>query len=119
MTNPTDVYFNAEDVGKKVYRKKTYYTLCIEQDVLASNPDEADQKLSDGGGINHSKIGRDITDENDGVETYVVDANYTDSGDTELIGRVVYEDDEFAKEDGMVELDTLAFEDEEENETSI
>ena len=115
MTNTTDVYFNAEDVGKKVYRKKTYYTLCVEQDVLASNPDEADQKLSDGGGLNYSKLGRDITDENDGVETYIVDANYTDSENTELIGRVVYEDDEFAKEDGMVELDTWATEDE--NET--
>ena len=64
MNRTTDVYFNAEDVGKKVYRKRTYYTLCVEQDVLASNPDEADDKFLEGGGINHSNIGRDLTDEN-------------------------------------------------------
>ena len=111
MNRTTDVYFNAEDVGKKVYRKRTYYTLCIEQDVLASNPDEADDKFLEGGGINHSNVGKDLTDENQGVETYMVDANYSDSENTELLGKVVYEDDEFAKEDGMVELDTLAIED--------
>jgi len=38
----------------------------------------------------------------------VVDANYTDSGKTEYIGKVVYEDDEFAKEDGLVEIDQYA-----------
>ena len=110
MNKSTDVYFNAEDVGKKVYRKRTYYTLCIEQDVLASNSDEADEKFLEGGGLNHQNVGRDITEENDGVETYIVDANYSDSETTELLGKVVYEDDEFAKEDGMVELDTLAVE---------
>jgi len=41
----------------------------------------------------------------------MVDANYSDSENTELLGKVVYEDDEFAKEDGLVELDTLAIED--------
>ena len=54
MNKSTDVYFNAEDVGKKVYRKRTYYTLCIEQDVLASNSDEADDKFLESGGIKRS-----------------------------------------------------------------
>jgi hypothetical protein len=111
MTNGTDVFFNAEDVGKKVYRKRTYYTLCVEQDVLASNSDEADDKFLESGGINHANINRGLTEENNGVETYIVDANYSDSENTKLIGKVVYEDDEFAKEDGLVELDTLAIED--------
>ena len=31
----TDVYTFKDDVGKNLYRKKTYYTLVIEQDVLA------------------------------------------------------------------------------------
>jgi|TARA_B100000929_G_scaffold179314_1_gene142020 hypothetical protein len=111
MSNLTDVYFNKEDLGKNLYRKKTYYTLCIEQDVLAKNQDEADTKFSDDGGIDHSKITKDITDAKNGVETYMVDANYSDSANTEFIGKVMYEDDEYAKEDGMVEINTYALED--------
>ena len=56
----TDVYFNKDDVGKNLYRKKTYYTLCIEQDVIAKDKDEADNKFSDNG-IDYSKITKDIT----------------------------------------------------------
>jgi hypothetical protein len=108
----TDVYVNKEDLGKNLYRKKTYYTLCIEQDCLATNKDEADTKLSDNG-IDHSKIGKDLTEQKDGVETYMVDANYTDSGKTEYIAKVVYDDYdglENAKENGDVELSTWASE---------
>jgi hypothetical protein len=111
MSLDTNIHPFKEDLGKNLYRKKTYYTLCVEQEVLAKNKDDADNKFMDGGGINHSNIGRDLTDENQGVETYMVDANYTDSGDTEYVAKVCYEDDEFAKEDGFVELDTYALED--------
>ena len=110
----TDVFVNKEDLGKNLYRKKTYYTLCIEQDVLAKNKDEADTLLSDNGGINHDKINKDLTDANNGVETYMVDANYTDSDTTQFIGKVVYDDYdglENAKENGDVEIDTWALED--------
>ena len=110
----TDVFVNKEDVRKNLYRKKTYYTLCIEQDVLAKNKDEADTLLSDNGGINHDKINKDLTDANNGVETYMVDANYTDSDTTQFIGKVVYDDYdglENAKENGDVEIDTWALED--------
>ena len=41
----TDVYTFKDDVGKNLYRKTTYYTLKIEQDVLAKDKDEADQKF--------------------------------------------------------------------------
>ena len=111
MSLQTDVYFNQEDLGKNLYRKKTYYNLCIEQEVLAKDQDEADTKFSDDGGIDHSKITRDITDAKNGVETYMVDANYSDSANTEFIGKVMYEDDEYAKEDGLVEINTYALED--------
>ena len=110
----TDVFVNKEDLGKNLYRKKSYYTLCIEQDVLAKNKDEADTLLSDNGGINHDKINKDLTDANNGVETYMVDANYTDSDTTQFIGKVVYDDYdglENAKENGDVEIDTWASED--------
>ena len=30
----TEQYPFKEDLGKNLYRKKTYYTLCIQQDVL-------------------------------------------------------------------------------------
>ena len=37
----------------------------------------------------------------------IIDANYTDS-EMKYVGKVVYEDTEYAKEDGDVEIDTLA-----------
>ena len=121
----TDVYTFKDDVGKNLYRKKTYYTLVIEQDVLANDKDEADQKFLDHGGINHSKIGKDITDANEGVETYMVDANYTDSDTTKYIGKVKYDTDTYnqtleeAIEAQDIHIDTYADEDEPHQLTKI
>ena len=112
MSQLTDIYVNKEDLGKNLYRKKTYYTLCIEQDCLATNKDEADKLFSDAG-INYDNINKDLAEEKGGVETYMVDANYTDSGDTEYVAKVVYDDYdglENAVENGDVELDTYALE---------
>ena len=112
MSNITDIYVNKEDLGKNLYRKKTYYTLCVEQDCLAKNQDDADTKFTDCG-IEYDKINKEITEEKDGVETYMVDANYTDSGNTEYIGKVVYDDYdslENAVENGDVQLDTYVLE---------
>ena len=91
MSNITDQYIGKDDIGKNLYRKKTYYTLCIEQDCLAKNQEEADTKLSDCG-IDYSKITKDIAEEKNGVETYMTDANYTDSDKTEYVAKVVYDD---------------------------
>ena len=114
----TDVYTFKDDVGKNLYRKKTYYTLVVEQDVLAKDKDEADQKFLDHGGIKHSAINKDIVDANDGVETYMVDANYVDSDTTKYIGKVKYDDDninqtlEEAIEAEDIHIDTWAEENE-------
>ena len=114
----TDVFTFKDDVGKNLYRKTTYYTLKVEQDVLAKDKDEADTKFSDHGGINHSKIGKDITDANEGVETYMVDANYVESDDTKFIGKVKYDTDTYnqtleeAIEAQDIHIDTWAEEDE-------
>ena len=94
MTVDNNVYPTKDDLGKNLYRKKTYYTLVIEQEVLAKDKDEADQKFLDDGGIDHSQINHEITEAKNGVETFMVDANYTDSGDTEYMGKVVIEEDE-------------------------
>ena len=113
MSNLTDQFVGKDDLGKNLYRKKTYYTLCIEQDVLAKNQDEADNLFSENGGINHDKINKEIADEKNGVETYMVDANYTDTGKTEFVAKVVYDEYdgmENAIENGDVELDTYALE---------
>ena len=108
MTIDTNVMFTDKDVGKNLYRKKTYYTLCIEQEVLADDKDEAD-KLFGECGIDHSQINHEITETKDGVETYMVDADYLESGDTEYYGKVVYDlSDPYAKEEGYVELDSSA-----------
>ena len=49
MTVKTDVIFFDKDIGKNLYRKKTYYTLVVEQEVLANNKDEADKKFTECG----------------------------------------------------------------------
>ena len=121
----TDVYTFKDDVGKHLYRKTTYYTLKIEQDVLAKDKDEADQKFLDHGGINHSKIGKDITDANEGVETYMVDANYTDCETSKYIGKVKYDTDTYnqtleeAMEAEDIHIDTWADENEPHQLTKI
>ena len=115
MNKITDIMINKEDLGKNLYRKKTYYTLVIEQDVLAKTQDEADAILTDNG-IDYSKINKDITETKYGVETYMVDANYTDSDSTQYVAKVVYDEYdglENAKENGDVELSTDADEKEE------
>ena len=105
----TNVTYTKDDLGKNLYRKKTYYTLVVEQEVLADNKDEADQMFIDNGGIDHSQINYEITEAKNGVETYMVDANYSESGDTEYIGKVEYDlSDPYAKEEGYVEIDTYA-----------
>ena len=118
MSDLTEVYTFKDDVGKNIYRKKTYYTLVIEQDVLAKDKDEADAKFSDHGGINHSKITKDITDANEGIETYMVAANYTDSDTAKYMGKVKYDVENYhqtfeeAVEAEDIHIDTWADEDE-------
>ena len=114
----TDVYTFKDDVGKNLYRKTTYYTLKVEQDVLAKDADEADKLFLDHGGVKHSAINKDIVDASDGVETYMVDANYVDSDTTKYIGKVKYDDDninqtlEEAIEAEDIHIDTWAEENE-------
>ena len=106
----TNITYTQKDEGKNLYRKKTYYTLVIEQEVLAKDKDEADKLFGDSG-IDHSKINSEITETKDGVETYMVDANYNDSGDTEYMGKVVFDTDTYgdeAIENGDVTIDTYA-----------
>ena len=125
MSDLTEVYTFKDDVGKNLYRKKTYYTLVIEQDVLAKNKDEADTLFTDHGGINHSKINKDIADANEGVETYMVDANYAESDTTKYLGKVKYDTDTYnqtleeAVEAEDIHIDTYADEDEPHQLTKI
>ena len=121
----TDIMYFKDDVGKNLYRKKTYYTLVVEQDVLAKDKDEADKLFLDHGGIKHSAINKDIVDASDGVETYVVDANYTESDTTKYLGKVKYDTDninqtlEEAVEAEDIHIDTWAAEDEPHQLTKI
>ena len=123
--NKTDVMFFKDDVGKNLYRKKTYYTLVVEQDVLAKDKDEADTLFSDHGGIKHRAINKDIVDASDGVETYMVDANYVESDTTKYIGKVKYDTDTYnqtldeAVEAEDIHIDTWADENEPHQLTKI
>ena len=106
MNTKTKLYPRAENLGFNAYRRKTYYTLVIEQDVLARTEDEANDLFRDGGGLNYDRITSDLALEDKGVETGMVDANYTESSDTEYLGKVVLNpDNDHAKEDGDVVLD--------------
>ena len=121
----TDCYTFKNDVGKNLYRKKTYYTLVVEQDVLAKDKDEADTKFTDFGGLDHGKIVKDLAQTSDGVETYMVDANYTDSDTTKYIGKVKYDTDSYnqtleeAVEAEDIHIDTWADENEPHQLTKI
>ena len=114
----TDVYTFKDDVGKNLYRKKTYYTLVVEQDVLAKDKDEADKLFLDHGGLDHDKVTKDMAQTSDGVETYMVDANYVESDTTKYIGKVKYDTDninqtlEEAIEAEDIHIDTWAEENE-------
>ena len=110
----TDVYTFKDDVGKNLYRKKTYYTLVVEQDVLAKDKDEADKLFLDHGGLDHDKVTKDMAQTSDGVETYMVDANYVESDTTKYLGKVKYDTDninqtlEEAVEAEDIHIDTWA-----------
>jgi hypothetical protein len=104
----TDCTFTQNDLGKNLYTKKTYYTVMIEQHVIADNKDQADEMFLEHGGIDHSAVSN-IAQDGMGVETTVCDANYTDSGNTEYLGKVAFdEDNEYAEEDGDVVIDPYA-----------
>ena len=121
----TDVYTFKDDVGKNLYRSKKYYTLVVEQDVLAKDKDEADQKFLDHGGLDHSKIVKDLAQTSDGVETYIVDANFVESDHTKYIGKVKYDTDTYnqtleeAIEAEDIHIDTWADENEPHQLTKI
>lgn len=103
----TNVFYSVKELGKNLYRKKTYYTLVVEQEVLASDKDEADRLLMDCG-IDHSEINARLAETKHGVETCMVDADYKDTDPVEFIGKVIYQDIEFAKENGDVMIDPYA-----------
>lgn len=115
MNKVTNILYTDKDVGKNVYRKTTYYTLKVEEDFLADDADNA-QDLSMDTGLDYSKITTNLVDDKGVSEVNIIDANYTDS-EMKYIGKVVYEDTEYAKEDGDVEIDTLA--DEHQNEKAL
>ena len=118
MAVDTDIFFNKDDVNKNLYRKKTYYTVCIEQDVLAKDKDEAEQLFLDGGGIDYDEMRTNLTTQNNGVETYSLDCNYTESEDTEYLGKVTPEyDDDYSDE--IVDTYIDAYADEVENEKAL
>ena len=124
MATDSDIMFTTDDVGKNLYRKKTYYTLVIEQDVLANSKDEADEKFGDCG-IDHSAITSSITEQKNGVETYYTDADYLESEETQFLGKVKYDTDTYnqtleeAMDNGDVHIDTDADENEPHQLTKI
>ncbi len=105
MNKISEIFVSKDDLGKKVYRKVTTYTIEVVQDCLADNEDQAEQKFLDGGGIDYDEIKTSLTNESCGVETNYVDCNYQDGELAKVIGKVDYDpDDPDAEEDGFVEV---------------
>ena len=108
MTVKTDCSFSAVDLGKNLYKKSVYYTVMVEQEVIARDQDEADTLFLDNGGIRYGDLS-DLVRADGGVETTIVDADFDRSDSAEYLGKVVYdEDNEFAKADGDVVIDAYA-----------
>ena len=104
----TEIMVTQNDLGQNLYRKRAYYTMVIEQDVLADNMEDADIEFGNSG-IDFSKINREITEENGNVQTYYVDANFTDQDSTTYIGKVNFDPmDDDAQENGDVIIDDMA-----------
>jgi len=104
----TEIMITQNDLGQNLYRKRAYYTVVIEQDVLADNMEDADIEFGNSG-IDFSKINKEITEENGNVQTYYVDANFTDPDSTTYIGKVNFDPmDDDAQENGDVIIDDMA-----------
>ena len=92
---------------------------------MAKDKDEADTKFTDFGGLDHGKIVKDLAQTSDGVETYIVDANYNDSDTTQYLGKVKYDTDSYnqsleeAIENEDIHIDTWADENEPHQLTKI
>ena len=104
----TEIMITQNDLGQNLYRKRAYYTVVIEQDVLADSMEDADIEFGNSG-IDFSKINREITEENGNVQTYYVDANFTDQDSTTYIGKANFDPmDDDAQENGDVIIDDMA-----------
>jgi len=104
----TEIMITQNDLGQNLYRKSAYYTVVIEQDVLADSMEDADIEFGNSG-IDFSKINKEITEENGNVQTYYVDANFTDQDSTTYIGKVNFDPmDDDAQENGDVIIDDMA-----------
>ncbi len=113
----TEINVTEKEVGKKLYRQKTYYNMVVEHEVLADNKEEAEKQFSENAGLKHDLVNQTLGDGKNGVECYYLDANYSDSNNVEFIGTVDYDTYNYnqsydeAKENGDVFVDTDAIED--------
>ena len=87
MAINTDLLLSSEDAGKKVYRRKELYTLTLEQDVVATSEERAEEKLNDQGGISYKDL-RDIAVDGIDIETYFIDADFDKRLSFDCLGTV-------------------------------
>ena len=88
MSYDTAIITTSEDKGKKIYRQKTYYTLTLIEDVIASNKEEADKMLLNEGGIDYQAINRELAHTTCNVDTFFIDADYDHAETIQCIGVV-------------------------------
>ena len=50
----TEINVTEKEVGKKLYRQKTYYNMVVEHEVLDDNKEEAEKKFSEDAGLKHN-----------------------------------------------------------------
>ena len=103
MSNkPTFIY--KDDLGRKVYKVTNYYTVKTEEFVKVHEGEDPFDIWLDQGGINHDRIGYELLNEGPHTEAHDGEACNGDHK-VEYVGTVAYnEDNEYAEEDGDVEL---------------
>ena len=104
MANDKPDFIYKDDLGRKVYKVTNYYTVKTEEFVKVAEGEDPFDVWLDQGGINHSNIGTNLLHEGPHTEAYYVEA-FNGDHDVEYVGTVAYnEDNEYAEEDGDVEL---------------
>lgn len=84
----TELYLSKADVNKSVYKFTGKYELIVEQEILASNKDEAFNLYLKEGGLNYSRITSSLTETSPRIETTYIDAE-TPQMNIKYVGTVV------------------------------
>ena len=92
-----------KDIGKNVYRVKSYVTLKLEQTIKADNEEQAYDLFWKHGGMSYSSIDQKITNESDEVCTDNICLVSGEHPTFKYVGKIVADPDSDFDEDVIVD----------------